>query len=94
MTMSEFAVFAGVSERTLRNWESGAGTPKLDTLVRIEDALRRRAPRQHGGKAVAFERDGKFFVRIGDDRASMGPIKTRSEALAYANELNRHQERP
>lgn len=33
---------------------------------------------------TVVEHDGKFFVRLGDDRALVGPIKTRAEAEQYA----------
>lgn len=44
------------------------------------------AANQAPGYAIT-EEGGKFFVRFGDDRASVGPIKSREAAEAYANGL-------
>jgi hypothetical protein len=90
-------------QRFLDDQARAAGFQSLDEFVAGDFAGFMRAAEQWREKNPAMElhepspagsdrssiieQGGKFFVRIGDDRASHGPMKTRADAEAYAQSL-------
>ena len=60
--------------------------PEIEAVapVQADSGSAAPAPAATAPGNTVVEQDGKFFVRLGDDRALVGPIKTRAEAESYA----------
>lgn len=95
------AEFAGV-ERKLFDAAVANGKAEYDIRSAIEDSYYESdletvreilaelgTPEFTNSPATVVESDGKFFVRMGDDRALIGPIKTRKEAESYTSRQGR-----
>lgn len=66
MTQNELAELAGVSPKTIYNFEAGEHEPSEDTLLRIVEALRTRH--------VIFYNGGSPGVRLAPSRVLAGSI--------------------